>query len=336
MELVETTYVSDFTKKTLEQFGWVAGDAVPAELGEAMLNIKTTLPASARSDVLIDAALMQPEDVTKFKDMLAAAKKVAKQKKAAEDLATATASMAPSVREAYEKFNAAAPEIVDDRAVIDTEPTAATETDVTAAEVQAEDAAETISAVSTVGAADPMILLPFCPRCGWDMQQKFDIDVSDDDKVDFLATLLGGSRFSRDYELAGGKMVVRLRSMLADENFLVQRQLLLDQNDGEILTEAEWFMRMGEYRMACSLAAVTDSNGKVLVANPELKDLQFTPPADKPTQTALVLARQQVNGKALAHEVTRRLVMVHLRKFQRLVEALEAMALEPSFWNGIE
>jgi DNA-binding protein YbaB len=334
MELVETTYVSDFTKKTLEQFGWVAGDAVPAELGEAMLNIKTTLPASARSDVLIDAALMQPEDVTKFKDMLAAAKKVAQQKKAAEDLAAATASMAPSVREAYEKFNAAAPEIVDDRADIDT--SASAETAATAAVAPEEPPVETLRDVSTVGGENQTIILPFCPRCGWDMQQKFDVEIADEDKVDFLATLLGGSRFSRDYELAGGKMIVRLRSMLADENFLVQRQLLLDQNDGEILTEAEWFMRMGEYRMACSLASVTDSNGKVIVANPELQDLQFTPPADKPTQTALVLARQQVNGKALAHEVTRRLVMVHLRKFQRLVEALEAMALEPSFWSGIE
>jgi len=27
---------------------------------------------------------------------------------------------------------------------------------------------------------------------------------------------------------------------------------------------------------------------------------------------------------------------MHLRQFQRLVEALEAMALEPNFWTGIE
>jgi len=326
MELVENPFVSDFTKQTLGQFGWSPDDAIPAELGELMLNIKSTLPSSARTDVLIDAAVMTPEDVTKIKDMLATAKTVAKKKKDAAALEEATANMSPSVREAYERVAGASagPEIVDDRESL--------ETTVPAPETPAVEPEE----ISTLGAADPTFTLPFCPRCGWDMQSKFDVDITDEDKVDFLATLLGGSRFSRDYELAGGKMIVRLRSMLADENFLVQRQLLLDQNDGEILTEAEWFMRMGEYRMACSLASVTDGNGKIVVANPELQDLQFTPPADKPTQTALVLARQQVNGKALAHEVTRRLIMVHLRKFQRLVEALEAVALEPSFWNGIE
>jgi hypothetical protein len=322
MELVENPFVSDFTKQTLGQFGWAPGDAIPAALGELMLNIKGTLPTSPRADVLIDAAVMTPEDVTKIKDMLAAAKVVAKKKQAAAELEATTANMSPSVREAYERVaDAAAPEIVDDRESLET-PTAGTE--------------ETAEEVSTMGAIEPTFTLPFCPRCGWDMQQKFDVDITDDDKVDFLATMLGGSRFSRDYELAGGKMIVRLRSMLADENFLVQRQLLLDQNAGEILTEAEWFIRMGDYRMACSLESITDSSGKVIVANPALQDLQFTPPADKPTQTALVLALKQVNSKALAHEVTRRLVLVHLRKFQRLIEALEAMALDPSFWNGIE
>lgn len=323
MELVENPFVSDFTKQTLAQFGWAPGDAIPAALGSLMLNIKDTLPTSPRTDVLIDAAVMTPENVTEIKDMLVAAKAAAKKKKDAADLEATTANMAPSVREAYERVAGASagPEIVDDRASLETP--AATE-----------EAAD--NAVSALGAVEPTFTLPFCPRCGWDMQQKFDVDITDDDKVDFLATLLGGSRFTRDYELAGGKMIMRLRSMLADENFFVQRQLLLDQNDGEILTEAEWFIRMGDYRMACSLESITDSSGKVIMANPTLQDLQFTPPADKPTQTALVLALKQVNSKALAHEVTRRLVLVHLRKFQRLIEALEAMALDPSFWNGIE
>lgn len=326
MELVENPFVSDFTKKTLGQFDWAVGDAIPAALGELMLNIKGALPASPRADVLIDAAVMTPEDVTKIKDMLAAAKAVAKKRAAAAELEATTANMSPSVREAYARVadSSAGPEIVDDRELLET------------ASPAPEEAVTESEEISTLGAVEPMFTLPFCPRCGWDMQNKFDVDITDEDKVDFLATLLGGSRFSRNYELAGGKMIVRLRSMLADENFLVQRQLLLDQNAGEILTEAEWFIRMGDYRMACSLESITDSNGKIIVANPALQDLQFTPPADKPTQTALVLALQQVNGKALAHEVTRRLVLVHLRKFQRLVEALEAMALDPSFWNGIE
>ena len=327
MELVENPYVSDFTKKTLHQFGWADGDPIPADLGTNLLALKEKLPPSSRVDVLVDIAAMDEQDIKTVTDALAGAKEYVRRKTAAEEKAKITENMSESVRAAYDKFAGDdAPQIVDDRE--------------TAAAGPAPESAPLVPAVvpesQSVGGLGPMVIAPFCPRCGWDMMQKFDVDVTEDDKVDFLATLLGGSRFRRNYELVGGKMVLRLRSVLGDENFLIQRQLLLDQNDGEIVANDEWFLRMAEYRMACSLDAILDKDGKVLAANPELGDLQFTPPADKPTQTALVLARKQVNSGPLAHEVTRRLVAAHLRKFNRLVESLESMALEPSFWNGIE
>lgn len=332
MELVENPYVSDFTKKTLEQFGWKQGDPIPDDLGDVLLQIKDKLPPSARVDVLIVKEAMTDDDVEKVQRVLKAAKELAAARKQAEETDKVTSNMSASVREAYEKMVASEPpQIVDDREQV--APAAEKPANETPADVPID---ATIESKMDVGAADPMLVLPFCPRCGWDMRQKFDTDVTDKDKEDFLATLLGGARFKRDYKLVGGKMIVRLRSMLADENFLVQRQLLLDQQAGEILSEAEWFLRMAEYRMACSLEAILDGDGKAIVANPELNDVPFTPPADKPTQTVLYSMRQTVNTKALSHEVTRRLIAVHLRKFQRLVEALEAMALEPSFWDGIE
>lgn len=333
MELVDNPYVSDFTKKTLAQFGWADGDPVPADLGAKMLEIKERLPASSRVDVLIDAASMDAKDIKTLTDQLSAAKDYARRKARAAEQEAATANMSDSVRAAYAQFVTSSPEIVDDReqaaVVAEASPPPA------AAPAPEPDPAPVEPVTNHLGGLGPMLIPPFCPRCGWDMAQKFDVEVTDNDKIDFLATLLGGARFRRSYELAGGKMVLRLRSMLADENFLVQRQLLLDQEAGEILSQNEWFLRAAEYRMACSLDAILDGAGKVIVSNPELSELPFIPPVDQPTQTALVLARKQINSKALAHEVTRRLVSAHLSKFQRLVEALEAMALEPSFWNGI-
>jgi hypothetical protein len=336
MELVENPYVSDFTKKTLEQFGWRNNDPIPADLGQLMLQIKDRLPASSRVDVLIDKDAMKEEDVSQIKEMLAAAKGTANKIAQREQLDQDTAGMSDSVRDMYEKLvNTNSAEIIDDRETADPTPAASEpgqpKTTVTEQPVSPAD----VPAVEEAGISAPMIVMPFCPRCGWDMQQEYDTNVTDKDKEDFLTTLLGGGRFKRDYELAGGKFVIRLRSMLADENFLVQRQLLLDQNDGLILSEAEWFLRMLEYRMACSLEAVYDGNKKPLVIIPELSEIKFEPVKDKPNQTALPAAREFVHSKALAHEVTRRLAATHLRKFQRLVEALEAMTLEPSFWNGI-
>jgi len=328
MELVENVYVSDFTKKTLEQFGWRKDDPIPAELGPLMLRIKDTLPPTSRVDVLIDKDAMKEEDVENIKTMLREAKEVAKKKAQKEQFEEETANMPDSVREMYAQLQDT--EIIDDREAPATENagpaanTVAPETPVPEAPVAPEE-----------NIVPPMALLPFCPRCGWDMQQKFDVEVTDRDKEDFLVTILGGARFTRRFELMGGKIVLEFRSMLADENFDVQRQLLLDQNDGLILSEAEWFLRLFEYRMACSLAAVYDANGKPLVIVPQLSDFKIELNPDKPNQTALPAAREFVHSKALSHEVTRRLAATHLRKFQRLVEAMEAMALEPSFWNGI-
>jgi|GEM_PF-4213818 len=345
MDVVEKPYVSDFTKATLEQFGWRANDPIPGDLGELLLQIRDRLPPSKRVDVLIDAALMTEEDVEKVKKSLQEAKIAAKKQEQAARLNQETADMAPGVAEAYKKMMET--QIVDDRdetaGAVEESPAAAAP-DVVIVQTAEDDKAETASdkpaeealPPPTGDVEGPMAILPFCPRCGWNMQQKFDVDISDVDKEDFLVTLLGGNRFTRDYEIAGGKMVVRLRSLLADENFLIQRQLLLDQNAGEILSEAEWFLRYSEYRMACSLEAILDKTGKPVVLNPILADVKFTPPENQPNQTALPTARQFVNTKALAHEVARRLISTHLRRFQRLVEALEAMALEPSFWNGIE
>jgi HPt (histidine-containing phosphotransfer) domain-containing protein len=339
MELVENPYVSDFTKKTLEQFGWKNGDPIPADLGEVMVNIKNTLPPSDRVDVLIAKEDMSEADVDRVKKLLRTAKDVSRKQTEAEKYEEETAGMSDSVRKALDRLKTSMPEIVDDREeAAAAEPTAAAEAPAPAEAPVTAPESETAPELplGTTGVNAPMLVLPFCPRCGWDMQQKFDVEVTDTDKEDFLATLLGGERFRRDYELAGGKMRVRFRSMLADENFLVQRQLLLDQANKEIFSEAEWFLRMAEYRMACSLEGVYNGEGKPIMLNSELHDVQFTPPEHQPTQTALPTARQNINTKVLAHEVTRRLVANQLRKFQRLIEALEAMALEPSFWNGIE
>lgn len=327
MDIVSPAYISESTKKTLQQFGWIESDPIPDTLGELLLKIKETLPLSAKVDVLVDKDVMPPDAVAQVTTLLHEAKELAARKKKEAEREAMEANMTESVREAYRKF--ATPEVVDDRAEQAEEQPPPPEAPAPP-EVIIED-----DPPSETGLDMPSAIFPFCPRCGWDMKQKYDVDISDNDKEDFLSTLLGGARFKRAYEIAGGRMKIVFRSMLADENFTVQRQLLLDQNNNEIFSEAEWFLRLAEYRMACSLESIADASGKLIYANPELQELKFTPPEDKPTQTPLVLARQNVNSKALAHEVTRRLIATQLRQFQRLVEALEAMALEPSFWNGI-
>jgi hypothetical protein len=326
VDLVQNPYVSEFTRKTLAQFGWEDNDPIPVALGDLLVQFKSDLPASSRTDVLIDASLMSPEQVQQARDMLAAAKQIRTRQDKEAEIEAATATMDPSVAALYRQLENEGPTIVDDRA--ETPPPAAPAAEAPPAEP--EPAAEP----GVVG-DDPMIILPFCPRCGWDMRQRFEVDITELDKQDFLSAVLGGTRFERRFELMGGRMVLVFRSLLAEENRAIQRQLVLDQEAKVFVTTDEWLLRMMEYRLACSLDRVEAGNGRVLHQVPTLAEMPHTPPEDCPLQTALVPLLEFVNNKVLAHEVTRRLAGQHLRHFQRLVEALEAMSLEPSFWNGI-
>jgi hypothetical protein len=334
MELVENVYVSEFTKATLGQFGWKEGDAIPADLGQVMIRIKETLPPSNRDTVLIDKDVMTEDQVKQVKTLLRDARELGQKKKREAEIEEQTKNMAPDVAEVYKSLEKAAPTIVDDR---ETTPEPAAEKQ-EPAEVKEEEAAKKEEKVAEKDAPANTVnpeLVVFCPRCGWDMRQKFEVTPTDKDKEDFLATLLGGTRFKKKYELFGGRIVVTFRSLLAEENKLVYRQLVLDQQKNRVATEAEWFVQMMDYRLACSLETVTDKNGKVLATVPTLEELAFTPDSNEPLSTPLPKQLDLIN-KTMAQEATRRLVGTHLRQFQRLVEALEAMALDPSFWNGIE
>ena len=335
MELVENVYVSAFTKATLGQFGWKEGDAIPADLGPLMIKMKETLPTSKRADVLVDKDVMTEEQIKQVKDLLKEARELGKKKKRAEELDEQTRNMLPDVADLYKKLESEDPVIVDDiseetAAVESTPPVEEQKEEVVSQPVEPEDKKEITPPANTV---DPSLVV-FCPRCGWDLRQKFEVVPTDRDKEDFLATLLGGARFKKKYELFGGRIVVTFRSLLAEENKLIYRQLVLDQQKNKVATEAEWFVQMMDYRLACSLETVADKNGKVIASIPTLDELKFEPDKDEPLSTSLPTQLELIN-KTMAQEATRRLVGTHLRQFQRLVEGLEAMALEPSFWNGI-
>lgn len=336
--------LSDFTKKTLAQFGWKEKDGIPEELGAFLLAAKDRSAPTLRVDVMIDAEKMLPEDVETARKMISDYQDAYKKKKAADEIAEKTKNMAPAVAEGYKKILELAqqqkeksntPEIVDDReeaaaqSAVETPPPPPPPPDLPKKEEEPEQKTQFTPPPL------PPITLPFCPRCGWDMRMKYDIEVTDQDKEAFVAILLGNSRFKKKYSFLNDKFIVTIRSLLADENLEIHRQLVVDHQAGELPGENEWFLRMFEYRLACSIESVYDGTGKPLAVLPALADMEHTPPPDNPLETGLVYLRKYVNTKVLAHEVTRRLVGQQFRRFQRLLESLEAMAVEPSFWEGI-
>jgi hypothetical protein len=329
-------YVSEFTQKTLQQFDWTKGEPIPENMGDILADIHGRTPESKKPGIYVDAELMTPADVALVKAALQAAKN-AVQAGAKKTIDTGGIAMDESARQLLAQIAAkndqtdTVVQIVDDREAVAAE--AAKETPA----AQPEEAADSVtSEIPEPLPASPAIE-PFCPRCNWDMRLKFDNDVTQEDKEVFIAITLGGERFKKAYELLGGRYRVHFRSLMAEENTEIHHQLLLDQKAGDFLNDTEWFLRFFEYRLACSIEKIV-INDKPEIIVPELDDVagrELPNESDISSASDLVRLRKYVLASTLKNEVTRRIVGTQFRQFQRLYETLEAMALEPNFWQGI-
>jgi hypothetical protein len=285
---------------------------------------------------------MTAEDITLVKQTLASAKTVVAQAQQKAAVDAATAGLGESTRQLYaqlqrqqQKEEEAAPaQIIDDRSAA---PVAAAPVAQPQPQPTPQPAEET-AAIADDGRIQPSDLLTtvadVCPRCQWDIRQKFETEVTDDDKEAFIASTLGGTRFKKTYKIMGGRYVICFRSLLAEENSTIHHQLLLDQRDGNFLSDTEWLLRFFEYRLACSISEML-FEGKPFAVGIDLAQVaneQLPNTNDNFDASPCVRLREYMLNNVLKHEVTRRMVGKQFRDFQRLYETLEAMALEPNFW----
>lgn len=336
MDIVSTAgYVSDFTKRTLQQFGWEPGDPVPANFGALIAEINERTPKTKAVGLIIDISAMAENDIVAVKQALADAKAAVVKAERAAHVNQATAGLSESARQLYGQLldNENAPQVVDDRATADVkldapQPAAAPQP----APPPPPPAQEPVQ-LPPAEPAQPLTPVA-CPRCLWDMRREYDVEITDFDKEAFVAITLAGERFKKTYSLLNGKYSITFRSLLAQENTAIHHQLLLDQKDGDFLSDTEWFLRMFEYRMACSIATI-EITGQITRHVPELSEVSamaLPNKTDDSKASPLIRLREYVLNDQLKSELTRRLVGAELRQFQRLYEALEAMAFEPSFW----
>lgn len=332
METIDSSqYVSEYTKKTLAQFDWEPGDPIPLNMSEMLAEIYERTPKSATPGLYLDSQKMTEADITAVKTMLAKAKAAVKQTELKAKVDAATAGLGESTRALYEQL-ATQSEIIDDRAAA-AEP--APEPVQEPPPPKDDDAIKVTPPEPLPPVAEPCPA--FCPRCSWNMQNEFNVQITDEDKENFVAITLGGERFRKTFSILNGKFKVQFRSLLAEENSQIHHQLLLDQkNDpSQFLSDTEWFLRLFEYRLGCSIASVT-ADGKQIAQVPELDEItektELPNKTDDPEKTPIQRLRNYVVVQILKSEVVRRLVSNEFREFQRLCEALEAMAVEPNFW----
>ncbi len=176
----------------------------------------------------------------------------------------------------------------------------------------------------------------YCPRCMWDVRQPWELQPEDTDKEQFVAAILGGTRFTKLISVMGGRLQITYRSLTSQETDLVFKQLGIDLRQEKLLDDAQYFMQLQVYRLAMSVERIENGDNDILAEIPPIFEIEYDPPGPgEPEETRLVKLVEWFNKDAAPQESMRRIIAQHHRQFQRLVEALEAMTSEPDFWKGI-
>lgn len=177
-----------------------------------------------------------------------------------------------------------------------------------------------------------------CQRCNWPLDKSFDVEPTREDKEGFLAAILGLGRFVKQYALLGGNLVLSLRSLSSKESAMIQQQMGILLRNGEIAGDGAYWAHMIEYRMVLSVATIT-VGGNIVYNVPDIEQWDKDhPPTKDDTINATPIPRlcEFFYKVGAPQEMIRRIIGQEHAKFQRLVEALEAMTSVSDFWQGIE
>ena len=143
-----------------------------------------------------------------------------------------------------------------------------------------------------------------------------DAEPTDEDKQNFLRSVLGDKPYTREYPLFGGTYVVELTDLTAKEEDSIFTELKKDQLHKRITTEEDWELMLTRYQSVMKVSKISQS-GK------DAKDLPF-----KGT------LKNRVKKLCALNSALYRAVMRAVRVFQLHLTILVEYSLRPDFWKA--
>jgi hypothetical protein len=182
-----------------------------------------------------------------------------------------------------------------------------------------------------------------CPHCQLRLDQPSIPEPGPVEKQAFLQSVIGQKPFIKDYELFGGAVRVRLRTLTTPELDEIYKQVLLEQEQRVIRTETDFYERINRYRLFLQLLQVeTRGPGGYLRDLPDGYTVETNPHAggfwkfkrEDVRQTGLPLIERWLLDNVLVTETLMRSVNMTCGRFNRLVAKMEALVNTPDFWSG--
>lgn len=170
----------------------------------------------------------------------------------------------------------------------------------------------------------------FCPRCSWDCRRTDPVDVTDQDRIDFVDAVLSQTRFKKEYSLFGGRMKVTFHELLTmetnDINKFVLRQLMTDTKNH---TVEDYYSMTLQYRQVVALDSI-ETKDQILDLSTQFADFPPEKPEDKVGEYSKLVLSDVLKTDSL-QVVTGRAYL----DFQALCDKLRLLSIQPDFWNAI-
>ena len=186
--------------------------------------------------------------------------------------------------------------------------------------------------------------LESCPHCGWDLAQPTVVDPTSDEKMGFLHSVLGQKTFIQQYDLFGGKVVVRFRTLTTKEMDVIYNFVFKQRETGVITTIQDYWEKVNRYRLYLQLAHLSATDGSFTHTLPDSYSRETNPyatefwqfPAYDPETGYLEQIEEKVLTEVLRTETIQRTISTYCARFNRLVSKLEVMIDSSDFWSETE
>lgn len=167
-----------------------------------------------------------------------------------------------------------------------------------------------------------------CERCGHILGAPL-VDVTDEDKQNYIQTILGGIRFRKTYEAYGGRLKFTFRSLSPLESNMAFDQADNDTASSKISTGLQYMRRLEDYRLVSAIESL-ERLGKSPTQFAEVGNLEYDSDVFNTPLPQLV---EFMHEKIFVSDHVRRTIGQFWAGFQRLLETLEAKARDPDFFD---
>jgi hypothetical protein len=178
-----------------------------------------------------------------------------------------------------------------------------------------------------------------CPHCGWDVNKSELVEIAENDKFDFVQSILGGKRFKKVYEIFGGALRITFRTLTTAESDMAYKQIILDaQNDvqSKIIGDTSFYWKtLMAYRCIMAVEKIDSSQGVTEI--PPISEIEAD--AEKASDlrnTKVAALFDDMVEQIMPTELMRNTVTHIYTEFQSLCEKLQVMAESKDFWNAIQ